>query len=460
MTERAWVSCVLILLSAALTGCDCSGKSADTTQDPGDAAALIDGSSSTLDGSMSTTDGSSREEFCRGSGSIVHVDVDVEEGNECTGTIAARIFRQAICTCEDLTVQGTLTTDAFDSGTSTTMHGGAAVGANRTFSVAGKVDVGGTLANSPGGSQIGFAGPNNQVRGDLSIMPSLEVAGALDIERDLYAAGAINVRGDLAIQRDLVLPPGSSMSGNITVARETRREAVTVPTACDCTAPLDIAAIVASGVSSSDDGFDRDALASIVGPNHEIEIPCGRFDVSSIGVNGSLTLRVPGRTALFIEGSLTVAGSLAVDLGDTGEIDIFVGGSLTVMGSASFGSPSRPAAVRIYVAQDVQLAGGSQLAGNLYAPNARVAPQGTYEIHGSLFVGTLAAAGDLTVHYDRAILRADEDCDIPPPTGCTECDECGRNACVDGACGACRTDADCCPPLVCYPDGTCGALLF
>lgn len=469
MTKQAWVACTATLLTGLMSGCDCSG----TTGDP---QHLLDGSPDSWDGDLADgsaeddasaprddsalrRDGSSREEFCAGSGPV-HVDVGGDD--ICTGTIATRIFRQAICTCQDLMTQGTLRTDSFDSGMSmSTMHGGAAVGVNRNFSVAGAIDIGGSFTNSPGGGgQIEFIGVNNRVRGDLSIIPSLRVAGGTEVERDLETLGGLNVQGSLQIGRDLILPTDAAMTGNVVVAGATRREAVSIPTSCDCSDLLDIAGIVAAGSAAADEGFDRDALSSVIGPAQTMEVPCGRFDVSQIDIRGGLTLRVPGRTALFVEGSLVISGSLDVDLGETGELDIFVAGSLRIMGNATFGSPSRPAAVRIYVAENVVLAGGSVLAGNLYAPNARVNPQGTYEIHGSIFANTIQSAGNLIVHYDRAVLRVDEECDTPPPEGCTECDECGRQACVDGECGPCRSDADCCSPLVCYSDGTCGPLLF
>jgi hypothetical protein len=35
-----------------------------------------------------------------------------------------------------------------------------------------------------------------------------------------------------------------------------------------------------------------------------------------------------------------------------------------------------------------------------------------------------------------------------------------RRACIGGECASCTSDTDCCPPLVCYPDGTCGSLLI
>ena len=37
----------------------------------------------------------------------------------------------------------------------------------------------------------------------------------------------------------------------------------------------------------------------------------------------------------------------------------------------------------------------------------------------------------------------------PPPGGCSSCLDCGNQACVDGVCGECTNDGQCCPPLVC-----------
>ena len=72
-------------------------------------------------------------------------------------------------------------------------------------------------------------------------------------------------------------------------------------------------------------------------------------------------------------------------------------------------------------------------------------------LHGSLFAQNIITGGDLDVHYDRSILRAGDDCpDEPTPTACRRCGTCrASQGCVGGSCGACRTDADCCEPLVC-----------
>ncbi|MDC3959161.1 hypothetical protein [Polyangium jinanense] len=46
----------------------------------------------------------------------------------------------------------------------------------------------------------------------------------------------------------------------------------------------------------------------------------------------------------------------------------------------------------------------------------------------------------------------------PPDSACTDCHDCVNPtpACgPGGTCGPCNTDKDCCPPLVCTPNGTC-----
>jgi hypothetical protein len=65
------------------------------------------------------------------------------------------------------------------------------------------------------------------------------------------------------------------------------------------------------------------------------------------------------------------------------------------------------------------------------------------------------------IHYDRSVLRAYEECEGPPPTECSTCGDCAASAaCIDGLCGVCRDDGDCCAPLVCVPEIGCTSLLI
>lgn len=103
--------------------------------------------------------------------------------------------------------------------------------------------------------------------------------------------------------------------------------------------------------------------------------------------------------------------------------------------------------------------GSLDLAANLYLPNGAftTTTSGT-EMWGALFAQNVGITGDLTVHYDPSILDV-EGC-APPGTSCGSCHDCANPspACKDGVCGACETDADCCPPLVCQR-GACVAEL-
>ena len=109
----------------------------------------------------------------------------------------------------------------------------------------------------------------------------------------------------------------------------------------------------------------------------------------------------------------------------------------------------------------VTLIGASGFVGNVYAPNAEITAVGDTEVYGSLYGGSISMPGYLSIHYDRSILDVNRDC--PPPPGMCSCMPgagCSdHHACIGGACASCRTDADCCAPLVCFPDGTCGDLL-
>ena len=175
-----------------------------------------------------------------------------------------------------------------------------------------------------------------------------------------------------------------------------------------------------------------------------------------------------GRTLIYVAGDVTVENPLNVIVGPMGELDLFIAGNLEATDALNLGDgTSRPASVRLYVGgtRPILMSSGTTLAGNLYAPFAQLRPADRVTIFGSAFVESFASSGDVTIHYDRAVITADEDCpDIPgpmpdggvpsdggvPPPGCMTCGDCpATEACVDGVCGDCRTDGDCCRPLVC-----------
>jgi hypothetical protein len=398
-----------------------------------------------------------REQFCMGAGPPVVVGDRVTMSTRCVGRLAEAVFRHAICTCTDLGLAGYLYTDSFDSGG---MGGsgerGGAVGVNGGLGLIGVMRIGDALTLA-GTAPLRLVGAHT-VRGDLSIQGNLEVAGVLDAERNARIRGSLLALGPFNVRGDLTTAPGSLPLGVIRVdgSRRTAPVDVAPPCACRPEQIFDVAAAVNEARTRNDNtavGLRTDVLSAVVG-EVRVELPCGRFYIDQVAGLGSIALTVNGRTALFVGGDFNLGGFLDVRLGPMGEVDIFILGSITGAGYLRMGRVSRPSKVRFYIAGDrgFTLAGAAGFQGNVYAPRAPVTIAGFNEMRGSLFAGRVATAGDLTIHYDRSVLRAGDDCPDPARPGCTGCGAgvCrATQACVNGACGMCRTDADCCAPTVC-----------
>jgi hypothetical protein len=78
-------------------------------------------------------------------------------------------------------------------------------------------------------------------------------------------------------------------------------------------------------------------------------------------------------------------------------------------------------------------------------------------LFGAVFANAVSSASTLTIHYDEAILSSSS---CPSPMTCATCNDCNGQACIGGTCTGCTTSSDCCPPLVCGPQGRCVAALI
>ena len=470
---RALQSTWWLVCAAALSGCSADNGTQDGhgSGDGGDRDAVGMDVRSPND-VVSVTDGAtptdSRMGYCMGEGPPVMVgdaDGGVPAGT-CAASIAARVFSNAVCSCTDASIAGYFQTRSFDSGMGGVLIAeGGPVGLNNTYNSGSYTDVGGTFSID-GINPVHFLG-YLKVGGDMFINAGFDFIGYTQIHRDLWMNGNTSSLGLVTVGRDVHVTPGHAAPLVANISGHTYTAAFTVPPPCDC-APgdlLDIAGIVAEAATGNDNasvGLDPATLSAVVGIGVDLTLPCGRFYVNSVGGLGGITLNVPGRTALFVGGDVNAIGAFNVHLGPMGELDLFIGGNLLSIGAGSFGSQSRPAATRIYVAgtSDVVLVGASGFVGNVYAPRARITAVGATTVYGSLFGRLIDMPGYLDVHYDRAILGVGHDCPhIPGP--CTQCSgTCsGMQACVSGACAPCTSDSDCCAPLVCYSNGTCQPLL-
>ncbi|MFP2924665.1 hypothetical protein ACLESO_05495 [Pyxidicoccus sp. 3LG] len=332
----------------------------------------------------------------------------------CSGQLAERTFRHALCTCERLALSAPLETDAFRGSLGAYQPGGAGgdVGVNGSLVANDLVTVGGTL-------QVGGDG-GIQLSRPLSVGGWLYSGGPLmGSTVSATVTGAARVRGDvglasLTVGESLTVPPEYTL-GPVQAAEVLREpvDAVT-PCACDAAAQVDVAALVAHHSVDNDNeaiGLDAAALENVEG-ERTLELPCGRFHLTRITGTGRATLVVRARTALFVSDAVDLGDSLTVDVRPPGELDLFIGGRVAVAGPFMLGTTEVPSRTRMYVAGSsvLALSAGSTLAGNVYAPGSLLSLSGNAEVFGSMFVRHVEASGAFRLHYDADVLDAGIEC--------------------------------------------------
>lgn len=445
-----------LLAVIAITGCD--GRAGLVPY--GDAGASADGESTAQlahDDAGSALSYPTRESYCQGEGPPI---VFGPQGQTtCTGTMAQVAFRYALCSCEAFDGTGDISTDEIGS-----QKGAAALGINGALDCVGTLDVGGQLAVA-GNAGLGLAALAT-VHGDLLAAGPIEHQDDLIIIRDAFAGGDFDGAGSLRIDGTLTQPAGKGVySASSRIGRRVEAPVEIAPP-CDCSAETtyDIAGFVRAQRTQNDNAavqLDPSVLDGFVKSEKQLRLPCGRFYLQSIHGVADLVLEIEGRVALFVGGDVDVTGSIKIELDEGAELDLFIEKGLSITGGLDLGQKQAPSRLRIYVGgnEPIDLVGGSALAANLYAPHAELATTGQLEVFGALFVRRLSLVGALSVHYDRAILQVGAQCATdtsggPAAPSCESCRDCGNQACVEGRCGACRVDADCCAPLLCR-EGRC-----
>jgi hypothetical protein len=396
--------------------------------------------------------------YCSGAGSPLLV-AEREGGvtATCVGGLAQSAFRYALCTCAGLVASAQITTDSFDSDAGpydpARARAGGGLGTNGTLSVNAPLNVGGSLwASDATGMTISTASAAGalHVGGPVSSGPSLTVGG------DAFVLGKITAQGDLSVAGTLYQPSGVTPSvGGTSKIGATASASFTVPPACDCDPALlvDIAGYVEAYRANNDDaavGVSPTALENVQ-TDLTLNVPCGRVFFTRVGGTAAIHLVLaPGRTAIFIGGDLSSNGPFTIDVSPSSELDLFVEGNVVAGAAFTLGSAATPSKARLWVGGTgtINLPSTVTLAGNLYGPLAQlVLGASPITIYGSVFVRRVSSQGALTIHYDEEVLAQGGSC--PAPVTCSSCHDCGNQACVAGACGACTNSSECCSPLVC-----------
>jgi hypothetical protein len=361
--------------------------------------------------------------YCQGDGPPVLVGdgITVGEGDGssddvCSGEVAVRTFRHALCTCEDYVTSVGLTTDSFDSAVAPYAPGQTAgpVGIDGIMQTNDVLSIGGDLiVSGAGGASFGA---------DIDIAGTASIGGNLGrVPADVTIDGDANVNGNidltsLTVGGTLTYPATATATGTVN-ATSTVRAPVTVepPCACEPGDLVDIQDFIASHRTDNEDaliGLTPDRLTGYSGAV-DLDLPCGRYYLGPIGGDGALTIRAMGRVAILVDGDVRMTQPLNLVLGtDDAEIDLMIGGILSSVSSVTAGDPEHPARTRIYVGGvgTVELSGELQFAANLYAPSADFSVSGNATLFGSLFVKRLAQSAPMIIHYDVDVLRADAGC--------------------------------------------------
>jgi hypothetical protein len=387
----------------------------------------------------------------------------------CLGTLAQTTFRWGLCSCKDVRVSDKLLVDAYDSRVALYHPGGlgGGVAANGAFETSASAEIWGTLWCAADTGVDAHA--SSVVKQELRVGGPFHTSDRFAVGNDAYVEGNVSTSSSIAIGKTLHLPATSTAGDNVTYATLTR-EAVTVAPPCDCQPQqlIPIVDIVAAHRPPNNDNavinLDPAVFTAHGGPRR-LDLPCGSYYLSKIDQSMAVTIAAHGRTALFIDGDVHNSDALTFALDPGAELDIFIAGTIDSSDKLTIGSPNYPALSRTYVGSTtgLSLSAGSRIGGNLYAAYGLVNWSAGSDLYGSVFAGDFTASASTIIHYDRATLGAGDACTPPPstpppdggPPGCGGCKDCGNQACVNGTCGACRTSADCCAPLVCGADGTC-----
>jgi hypothetical protein len=185
--------------------------------------------------------------------------------------------------------------------------------------------------------------------------------------------------------------------------------------ACTATTPLDIAALVASHANASDndnlsaaldptffDGFD------VTPSDPAVELGCGRYYLPSFHGRGPLRLHITGHALLYVDSDLALDDDFSVTLAPGAALDLFLTGNLRASGRFDLGRADAAPRANLYVAGNgtIDIAGGAQIAGLLYAPSAELVTRGTLATAGPVLVRRAAPLGPVTLSYEAGSVLA------------------------------------------------------
>ncbi len=410
---------------------------------------------------------------CVGGGPPILVNEGDAGDGVCTGAIAQTLFTWALCSCTDVTVSQSFLTDAYDSSKGPYQAPphqlGGSVGLDGMLTVSSGANIYGTLwASSNSGTTAST--PMN-VYQDLHSGGSIGTSTAISVSDNAYVDG--NIGGKVSIRATLYQPASGTRASSVTYGALTTAPVSVPQPCCGPSDQVPVTAIVAGAAASNDDatsGF-TDTILAQGSTVQRLDLPCGNYYFTEIKPQHSLTIVAHGHTAIYVQGDVSSSNPIEITLDPGMTLDVFIAGTINASQVITLGNPNYPALMRVYVGTTGTLVFSqvANIAADFYAMYAHpVSWSQAVTVYGSVYVGDFIGSQVTAIHYDRAALSAGQFCPQPPIIGfsdagagkdaggsvCQTCGNCGNQACVNGACGSCTDDSQCCAPLQCQ-DGMC-----
>src|SRR5262249_41657352 len=143
--------------------------------------------------------------------------------------------------------------------------------------------------------------------------------------------------------------------------------------------------------------------------------------------------------------SVTASSPITFTLSAGATLDVFVANDLTTGDAFRSGELAFPSHTRFWVGGNATTSSEGTLHGLFYSPYRTFRATADLTMFGSIFTGSYNGESATHIHYDQAAAQAGSECPTQPPQTCGS---------THGQ--ACMTDTDCCQPLYCLPDHTCG----
>jgi len=134
----------------------------------------------------------------------------------------------------------------------------------------------------------------------------------------------------------------------------------------------------------------------------------GNYRYSSISLSGAAKLILNGKITLHVDGNVSLSGGSSLVIA-SGSVVIYVNGSrIDINGGSVVNSTLDPANFVIYGSSGVNtvnLSGGTNLHGLIFAPVADIKVSGGHQTYGSIMGKTVNLSGGVSVHYPEGLTK-------------------------------------------------------